>query len=420
MKPLFVSFLFFVLSSASHGLDLLDKAVAIVENDIILESELRRRLNHVYFLTPEARNEDQQELEERVLEQLIDEKLQQQLAKRANVTVSNQEIQAAMADFSRRLQASNQRVPDYLNALGITQAQVVERVRTDLSIQKIQQGSLSQRIRITAREIDQFLESKAGQEWLQPRFNVGHILLPFSQAPGDEEGLLAQASELHAQLEALDLDFRQAAQEVSKGPNAARGGDLGWNTPSTIPELFVQQLSNLKPGQLTPVFRSNAGFHILKLYQRSGAEPVFVERSKVRHILVTPTELFTNAEAEQKIDEIYQQLQNGADFIELAKEVTDDTASKLSGGDLDWSTPGQFVPAFEQVMNNTAVGEISEPFRSQFGWHILKIDDRRTEDMFENVKRNQVRNILRNQRLQDELQIWILELRERAFIQKIS
>lgn len=406
--------------SASYSLDLLDKAVAIVEDDVILESELRRRLNHVYFFTPQARNEDKQELEAQILDQLIDEQLQQQLAKRANVQVSDQEVQIAMSDFTRRLQANNQRFSEYLNTLGISESQVIERVRTDLVIQKVQQGSLNQRITITPREIDQFLESRAGQEWLQPRFNLGHILLPFNLSPENEDDLAAQANNLREQLVAADIDFRQAAQENSKGPNASRGGDLGWGTPQTLPELFVQQVSRLKPGELTPVFRSNAGFHILKLYQRSGAEPVLVERSKARHILVKTSELFTDAEAQVKINGIYEQLQNGADFIALAKKLTDDTASKLSGGDLGWSTPGQFVPAFEQVMNSTAVGEMSKPFRSQFGWHVLKVDDRRVEDMFDNLKRNQVRNILRSQRFQDELQIWILELRERAFIQKIS
>jgi len=321
----------FSLPSPSFGMDVLDKAVAIVEDDVILESELRR----------------------------------------------------------------------------------------DLAVQKVQQGSLNQRITITDREIDQFLESKAGQDWLQPRFNLGHILLPFSLVPDDEAALESQANNLYEQLVSNNNDFKQVAVQFSKGPNAARGGDLGWNAPEDLPELFIQQVSALKPGELTPVFRSNAGFHILKVYQRSGAEPVFVERFKTRHILVKTSALFTDAEAQVKITTIYDRLQNGADFETLAKEQTDDTASKLGGGDLGWSTPGQFVPAFERVMNDTPVGDISEPFRSQFGWHVLKVDDRRVDDMFETVKRSQVRNILRNQRFQDELQIWLLELRERSFVQKI-
>lgn len=419
MKHLFIFLLVLVVSSASNGRDLLDKAVAIVDDEVILESELRRRLNHVYFISPEARQEDRALIEEQILDQLIDEKLQEQIAKRANVDVSDQEIQGAINDFSRRLQASNQSISDYINALGINQEQVVDQIRTDLALQKVQQGSLSRRITITSREIDQFLESKAGQDWLQPRFNLGHILLPFSLSPNDESALVAQANDISAQLNA-GANFKQVAQAFSKGPNAPKGGDLGWNTPDTLPALFVQQVNPLKAGEITPVFRSNAGFHILKLYQRSGAEPYFVERSLVRHILVKPSELFTDAEAQSKINDIYEQLQNGEDFIALAKEVTDDTPSKLSGGELGWSRPGQFVPAFERVMNATEVGQISAPFRSQFGWHILKIDERRVEDMFETVKRNQVRNILRNQRLQDELQIWLLELREAAFIQKIS
>jgi len=382
-------------SSASYSLDLADKAVAIVEDDVILESELRRRLDHVYFTNPQIKAVDNAELEEQVLEQLIDERLQSRIAKRANVVVTDQEVNAAIQTFSQRLQANNQTLANYLAALNITQSQVVERVRTDIAVQKVQQGSISQRITITPREIEQFLESKAGQQWLQPRFNLGHILLPIDSTTELSE-LEQQANQLRAQLATGAVDFKQAARQFSKGPNAPKGGGLGWKAPDQLPELFVQQVNPLKISELTPVFRSNAGFHILKVYQRSGAEPVFVERFKTRHILVKISELFSEAEALEKINGIYQSLQAGADFETLAKEQTDDIASKQSGGDLGWSTPGQFVPAFEQV------------------------EDRRVDDMFETVKRNQVRGILRNQRFEDELQIWILELRERAFIQKIS
>lgn len=421
MKNLVVFLLLTIsVGHAANSMELIDKAVAIVNDQVILESELRLRLDHVNFLNAVGDAEDENTLSERVLDVLIDEQLQYHIAQRANVNVTEQEVATAMEDFNQRLQSNDQSLNDYMNALGIDREQVLERVRIDLSIQKVQRGSLNRRITITSREIDQFLESKAGQEWLQPRFNLGHILLPFSLSPGNENALASQANQLRTQLITNNASFKQAAVQFSKGPNAAKGGDLGWNAAESLPELFVQQVSSLKPGQVTPVFRSNAGFHILKLYQRSGAESVFVERSEVRHILVATSELFTDAEAQAKINRLYQAIENGADFETLAQEETDDTASKLGGGYLGWSTPGQFVPNFERVMDATAVGEYSEPFRSQFGWHILKVENRRMEDMFETVKRSQVRNILRNQRLQDELQIWLIELRENAFIQKIS
>ena len=184
-----------------------------------------------------------------------------------------------------------------------------------------------------------------------------------------------------------------------------------------MPGLFIEQVSNLEPNQLTAPFRSNAGIHILKLIQRGGVEPVMVKRFKVRHILVKPSVLFTDKEAKTKADTIYQQLLDGADFKELAREYSEDIGSKQSGGDLSWSRPGQFVPAFEKVMQATAIGQNSEPFRSEFGWHILRVDATRTEDMFDVVKRNQVISILRQRRFQDELQQWIKELREEAYIE---
>jgi peptidyl-prolyl cis-trans isomerase SurA len=303
----------------------------------------------------------------------------------------------------------------YLSQQEMDEPQLQKAIKHDLLLQKIQEGNINNRLRITEREIDEFLESKAGKEWTQTRFRLAHILLPIEGDGGNTA--IAKAQKLVEQAEESSSKFQELAAAYSKGPNASKGGDLGWRMKNELPSLFLEQVATLKSGDISQPFRSNAGVHILKVIQRSGAEPVMVERFKVRHVLIKPTPLFTDAEAKAKIDGLYQQLLQDTDFNTLAKEYTEDTGSKSEGGDLGWSTPGKFVPVFENTMKETPLGEISKPFRSQFGWHILKVDDSRVEDMFDVVKRNQVVSILRKRRFQDELQLWLQELREDAYVE---
>ncbi|MBX2809582.1 MAG: peptidylprolyl isomerase [Cellvibrionaceae bacterium] len=398
----------------SHAYDLLDKAVAIVEEDVILESQLRRRIAHVQFQNPALEGQISEALKQQILEQLVYEQLQLALARRAKLTISPQEIDDALASFSRHLSERGTSVQQYQQTLRIDSAQLRRQLEQDLQVQKVQQASLNQRIRITEREIDEFLNSKEGQQWLKPRYNLGHILLPLTEA--DDSAVAQRADTLYRQLQHPAADFKTLAASVSQGPNAAKGGSLGWRDADELPALFIQQADQLQPGQISAPFRSNAGIHLIKLYQRTGAEAVWVERAKVRHILVKSSALFTEDEAKDKIDRLHQALTRGADFAALAREQTDDLASKSEGGDLGWSTPGQFVPVFEQAMSATAVGQFSQPFRSPFGWHILLVEQRRTDNMFETVKRNRAASLLRSRRFQDELQLWLQELHASAYI----
>jgi peptidyl-prolyl cis-trans isomerase SurA len=173
----------------------------------------------------------------------------------------------------------------------------------------------------------------------------------------------------------------------------------------------------MKVGDITEPFFSDAGIHILALFDKKGAEPVIVTQYKVRHILIKPTNLFTQAEAQQKIQTLRTKIIAGADFTAIAQEHSDDIGSKIDGGDLGWSSPGVFVPAFEKAMQTTAINNTSQPFKSKFGWHILKVEGKRSKDIFDDVKRSQVRNIIGQQRFQDELVIWLKELRQSAYVE---
>jgi peptidyl-prolyl cis-trans isomerase SurA len=397
----------------SQAYEALDRTVAVIEDDVILLSELDQRIEHLSRKQPNIEITDKIKIE--VLDQLITEKLQLRIAKRLNFKVSQADIKQRINEIKALAQSENISFEDYLIREHLTEKTLQQTIKETIALQRVQEGNINNRIRVTEREIDEYLASAVGQDSLKVRFRLSHILLPFDN--NDDTKSIQKAQEIIKTLKDTDQSFASLAATYSKGPNASKGGDLGWRAKEQLPGLFIEQVSNLEPNQLTAPFRSNAGIHILKLIQRGGVEPVMVKRFKVRHILVKPSVLFTDKEAKTKADTIYQQLLDGADFKELAREYSEDIGSKQSGGDLSWSRPGQFVPAFEKLMQATAIGQNSEPFRSEFGWHILRVDATRTEDMFDVVKRNQVISILRQRRFQDELQQWIKELREEAYIE---
>lgn len=400
-------------ANASLNYKPLDKAIAIVEDKLILHSELQQRIALIQSQKPSLKITDG--VKQQILDQLILDELQLQIAERVNLQVSDAEVDDAIRNLEHRLQKEASDLATYKAQRKIDDTQLRESIKKEIAIQRVQEGNINRRIAINEREIDDFLASKQGQEWLKTRFRLNHILLPTSN--GNEAEVLQLANDIIQQAETQTASFEQLAAQYSKGPNAPKGGDLGWRTKKELPSLFIEQVATLESGEITQPFRSNAGVHILKVNQRRGANPVMVQRYKVRHILIKPTILFTDAEAKAKIDSLYQQLLNGEDFIQLAKQQTEDTSSKFSGGDLGWSTPGTFVPEFEQTMAKTPVGTFSRPFRSQFGWHILRVDDIKVEDMFETVKRNRVAGILRQNRFQDELLLWLQEIRQNAYVE---
>lgn len=410
---LITTLLFSVHSPAYQAID---KTIAVVGEDLIFSSELEKKIAQAKVrLTTRGTNFSQKKLRSQVLEQLVLERLQLNIANRNNISASKEDIQRALNSTQKNLQRSGLNFEQYIKLQGITKEDAIKEIEKEVKIQKVQQSAVNRRISVTDKEVDNFLDSKAGQQWLTPRFQLGHIFLPATNKTKAQ--VLKQANTISQQLTTPGQSFQRIAQQYSKGPNASKGGNLGTQTKEDMPELFAQKVDALQVGDISEPFSSPAGVHILKLLSRNGAEPVVVKQYKVRHILVKPTDLFTKEEAKSKIERIYQRLIGGEDFVQLAKESTDDIGTKLKGGDLGWSSPGVFVPAFEKAMSTTPVGDISQPFSSQFGWHVLQVQDTRKRDIFDQVKRQQVSNILRRKRFQDELQIWLQELRENNYVE---
>lgn len=399
--------------------ELIDSVAAIVDNQIILQSTLEERMAMIAARAQgnQMALPDLATLREQVLEHLIVEQLQVQMARRYGVTVDDAQINQVIGNMMRENGLTEAQFTAQLAMEGMSVQTLKERVRRDLLIQNIQRGLVAQRITVSDLEIDNFLKSAEAQFWLSPEYHLGHILVALPQSPSDAdiEAAKNKAMALYEQA-SKDAVFAELAIAHSKGPNALKGGDLGFRKTSDLPSLFADIAPKLAVGQVSEPARSAAGFHILKLYEKRGEQSQVIKQSRARHILIKPSAILTDEDAEKKLAKIRQQIIDGADFAEQAKEHSEDIGSMLQGGDLGWSNPGQFVPAFEKAMAETPLGEISEPFRSQFGWHILQVQEQRDEDMTEAVIRNKARNILTNRRFEDELQIWLRELRDEAFV----
>ncbi|MBV1927984.1 MAG: peptidylprolyl isomerase, partial [Gammaproteobacteria bacterium] len=212
-------------------------------------------------------------------------------------------------------------------------------------------------------------------------------------------------------------DFRNIAILNSRGPNALKGGDLGWRKAMQLPPLFSQALANLQPGEISPPLQSDAGIHLLKLYERrGGGGERLIQQTEIRHILVKPNEILTKEAAHEKTSELRERIVAGEDFADLAREYSEDPGTALKGGELGWSTSGQFVPIFESTAAKLSIDEMSEPVFSQFGWHIIQVTGRRSEDFSEKLIINQARNALGQRKYAEELPIWLQEIRSEAFV----
>ncbi|QEY16617.1 molecular chaperone SurA [Cellvibrio sp. KY-GH-1] len=398
----------------------LDRVVAIVDKDVVLESELNDRKQSVL---DRLRGQYQQlppdeVLNKQILEQLIVERIELGLAERYEIKVDEAEIDQAVGRVLQKNQITLAQLEADLQRQGLNLAGLRKQMRNELTISHLQQGVVNSRIKITEQDINNFLASSDGKYATSPDFHIGHILIAVSSSADADAVAEAEkkANEIYQKLQS-GSDFSQMAISFSNDQAALQGGDIGWRKLAQLPELFGNQMANLAVGQVSKPFRSGAGFHILKNIEQRGGGAQLIEQTHARHILLKTSEIMDDAQARQKLLDLRTRIEKGEDFAKLARENSEDTGSMLSGGDLGWSTPGMFVPEFEEAMANTSPGNISRPFKSQFGWHILQVIERRKEDMSDKVKRNQAANVLRSRRFDEEFQLWLTQIREEAYVE---
>jgi len=406
---------FTIALSANAQVVPLDSVVAIVDEDIILSSEVRDRVQQIKASATQRGMElpDEEILIQETLDRLILESIQLQLADRFGIRIPDAQLDQAMTRIAAQNRLTLEQFRDALTQSGQSYLQMREALRDELAIQRVQQGSVMRDINITEREIDNFMATEEGEAMIEPEYRVVQALVSVSRSDSEDEraakenfvdGVLANIL--------AGADFSEAVSVIE--PFEFRGGDLGWRKLRDIPSMFSQIVPNLKPGQTGKV-ESSSGLHLVHLAEARGIERL-VEQTNVRHILVKPNEVLDDEAAREFIVSLKQRIESGEDFAELAKEHSDDIGSAQEGGELGWTNPGQMVPEFETAMAGAEVGILTEPVRSEFGWHILEVTGRRTENFAEQVRRNQVANFLRESKYEEELENWLREIREEAFV----
>lgn len=400
---------------------LLDQVVAVVNDDVILQSELEARINTIVGrLRAQGTGLPPQDvLEERVLEQLITESIQLQIADRAGMRISDNELNETMSSIAQRNNMTLQQFEQQLGQEGVTYREAREQIRNEMITSRVQQRQVGNRVRVTDREVENYLEATAGDGATNTEYELAHILVEVEDF-NDED----QVSEAREKIERLreeiadGRNFREVAVAESDASSALEGGDMGWRAENQLPSLVADVVPELEPGTVSPVLENSSGFHLVMVMDRRGGEKAeVIEQSMVRHILVRTSETVSESQAEETIRDIYQQLENGGDFGALAREYSDDPVSGSDGGNLGWVSPGQMVPEFEQAMMQADVGELTGPFRSQFGWHILEVQDRRQQDISGEVRESEARQAIYRRKFDAELQNWLREIRDEAFIE---
>ena len=400
---------------------LLDQVVAIVDEDVILQTELEARISTITsrLSAQGTALPPRQVLEERVLDQLITESIQMQMADRAGMRISDNELNETMANIAERNGMTLAQFENQLAAEGVTYNQAREQIRREMLTSRVQQRQVGNRVRVTDREVENYLESLEARGGNNAQYRLAYIFVSVDD-PSDEAEVDAareKAERLRNEI-VSGRDFREVAVAESDASNALEGGDMGWRDEGQLPSLVAPVVPELPVGEPSEVLENNSGFHLVMVMdKRGGEQQQVIQQHRVRHILVRPSEATTDSQAETMIRDLYQQLQDGASFSALAREYSDDPVSGSDGGNLGWVSPGQMVPAFEQAMLDADIGELQGPFRSQFGWHILQVEERRRQDVTEQNRESQARQAIYMRKFELELQNWLREIRDEAFVE---
>ena len=419
-KALLALLLATVSITASAQLEILDRVAAVVDEDVVLESEVQRRLASIYNQIKQSGTQPppQEILLQQVLERLISERLQLNMGYDAGIRITDAELNDALARIASSNELTMEQYAEQVHASGSTLSNVREEIRNEMILMRVQQGQVMRRIRISSQELDNFLNSEEGRFMTSPDVNVGHILLPVpSGKSNDEVNAIRERAQALLDEANSGTDFRQLAIANSADQTALQGGDLGWRKMAQLPGVFIEAVEKLKINQISEPIRSDAGYHLIKLYERKGGGEQLIEQHFARHILIKPNQIRDEATVINQLTELRERIKAGEDFALLSKEFSEDPGSALNGGELGWSTPGMFVPEFEQTMGSIEIGEVSAPFLSQFGWHILQVTERRNQDFSENITRNRAQNLLRQRKYEEELQVWLQEIRDEAFVE---
>ncbi len=399
---------------------LLDRVVAIVndealtQHDVDVEKKAVLEQMRVQKVTPPAPDV----LDKQLLERLITERVILQAAKAAGLKVDDVQVERTVERIAQENKLTPAQFREALAREGIPFESYREDLRKEIMVQRMREREVDQHIQVSDAEVDNFLATIASQAGGDTEYRLAHVLVlvPEEATPDQVEARRRRAEEALRQIHD-GADFAQVAATFSDAPDALQGGSLGWRPPARLPSVFAEPVRTMKPGEVSGVLRSAAGFHIVKLIEtRNRNQPTVVEQTHARHILIKVNEVTSEADAKARIERLKERIDNGAGFEELAR-INSEDPSAAKGGDLGWISPGDTVPDFEKAMAALAPGTVSNPVRTPFGWHLIQVVERRTQDITAERQREQARLALRQRKSDEAFQEWVRQMRDRAYIE---
>ena len=406
---------------SSHG-QMLERVVAVVNDGVVLQSELEGQMREIIarLRSQNVPLPDEDVIRSQVLERLVLEEIQAQHADHAGIKVSDEQVNAAMEDIAKRQNITLEQFPARLAADGIDYADYRIELKREIGRQILRSRDVVQRITITPRELDQYLERQKKTASAANEYNVSHILIAVAQdaTPAQLAQARKRADEVEQRARSGE-DFGKLAITYSASETALEGGSLGWRKGSELPTFLVDVIGRLQPGDTSDIMQTASGFHIVKLNEvRAAGGPQMVQQVHVRHILLKPNEIEDDATIRQKLTHMREQILAGKeDFQVLAKTNSQDSASAVAGGDLGWAQSDTFVPEFAAVAENLKEKEISEPFHTQYGWHIMQLLGRRDFDNSADAARERAFEALRDSRVEEATELWLQQIRDESFIE---
>ena len=408
------------LSPYAYAADPVDRIVAVVEEDVVLKSELDTRIRTVTNQLIEQGTPLPPEtvLEKQVLDRLVLTKLQIQMAENTGIRVDDETLNRTISSIAAENELTLDQFREILEADGYRYENFREDIRNEILLSRLRQRQVDNRVYVSEREIDDFLINLQHQGGMENEYLISHVLISLPDNPTqlDLEQSRSLADKVQTELE-QGADFAGIAATYSDGEQALEGGDLGWRKYSQVPTLFVDFIATMEQGDISELIRSPSGYHIIKLMDIRDAEELVVTQTLARHILIKPSEILTEAEVITRLESLRRRIESGDDFTELARGNSEDVVSAADGGDLGWVSPGDLVPEFESQMTDLSLNLISDPFQTQFGWHIVQVLDRRQHDSTDDIRRARAREFIRQKKMDDAMETWLQELRDDAYVE---
>jgi peptidyl-prolyl cis-trans isomerase SurA len=400
---------------------LLDRVAAVVNDGVVLNSELDEQIVIISerLRTQKLELPPQNVLRQQVLERLVLQEIQAQRATKAGLKVPDETLNSALQEVAQRNGIPLSQLPEALHQQGVDYAAYREDMRKELTLGLLRQRDVLQRIAITPREIDQFMDKQSKTPSENNEYNVSHILIavPQEATPAQLDEATKHATDVYQRAKGGE-DFAKLALAYSNSQTALEGGALGWRKGNELPTFLTDVVVKLKAGEVSEPLRTPTGYHIVKLNETRGGNTKAIEdQVHIRHILMKTTELADDATVRQKLTLIRERILKGEDFAGLAETTSEDPGSGSQGGDLGWTGPGTFVPEFEAAVANLKENEISEPFHTQYGWHIAQLLGHRRYDNTDELKRRQAIDAIRASKADEETELWLRRLRDEAYVE---